>query len=53
MNQRPRPRDDHELQQMTGIRPADHAFVPRSAVEQAERKMLGAAWYRRRKKPDA
>ena len=49
---RPRPRDDYELEQMTGIRPADHQWVSSATVEKAERQMLGYHWYRRRPKAE-
>ena len=52
MTDRQRPRDDNELEQMTGIRPADHNFVSPATIERVERKMLGPAWFRRRPKPE-
>ena len=52
MNHRQLPRDDEELQQMTGITPADHRYVSTEAIDRLERKMLGPDWYRRRKRPE-
>jgi hypothetical protein len=45
---RRKPKDDEELAQVTGIKTPDHQFVPRSAIEKMERKMLGPDWYRKR-----
>jgi hypothetical protein len=38
------PRDDRELEQMTGIKPADHGFVGRDYIRQLEKKILGPNW---------
>jgi hypothetical protein len=46
---RRRPKDDRELEQMAEIKPADHGFVSPAAIQQAERKMLGA-WGKKRRK---
>ena len=47
---RPRPRDDHELEQMTGITPADHDWTSSATIQKLEREILGPAWFRRRPK---
>jgi hypothetical protein len=51
VNERPLPRDDRELELVTGIRPADHEFTAASpeTITQMERRMLGADWFRKRK----
>lgn len=51
MNWWRRQEKDRELEQQTRIKPADHTFVSRKFIEEQERKMLGPAWYRPRKKP--
>lgn len=52
MSERQPPKDDHEIEQMTGIRPADHAFTTASpdTIAKMERAILGPGWFRRRKK---
>lgn len=41
---RPRPRDDRELEQMTGIKPADHQYVSSALIKDLEKKILGRGW---------
>jgi hypothetical protein len=38
---------DRELEQQTGIRPANHSFVSRNHIERMEREILGRRWYKR------
>ena len=52
MTDRQLPRDDTELEQMTGIKPADHNYVSTAAIDKMERQMLGPDWYRKRKPPE-
>ena len=48
--------DDRELEQEIGVKPADHQFSTLTANSEAvgnlERKMLGPAWFKPRKKND-
>jgi len=46
------PKDDRELEQMTGITPADHRYVTPDYIRKLERQMLGPEWFKPRKKPD-
>jgi hypothetical protein len=47
---RRRPKDDRELEQMAGIKPADHGYVSPSVIQQAERKLLGPSWGKKRRR---
>jgi len=49
---RPRPRDDRELEDMTGIKPADHGYTTSDHIRMLERKMLGPGWFRPRPKKE-
>ena len=52
MNDRPRPKDDRELEQLTGIRPADHPWTRSAAIDRLEREVLGRDWFRPRPKKE-
>ncbi len=47
-----RVRDDRELEQVAELKPADHQFTAASpeTIAKMERRILGPAWYRPRKK---
>lgn len=47
MSDRQRPRDDRELEEMTGITPADHNWVSPATIRKAERELLGGRLVRR------
>lgn len=47
-----RPKDDRELEQETGIKPADHVWVTPDYIRKKEREMLGERWFQPRKKPE-
>ncbi len=47
-----KPRDDRELEDMTGIKPADHGYTSSSVISQLERRMLGRDWFKPRPKKE-
>jgi hypothetical protein len=44
------PEDDRELEQETGIKPADHTFVTPAYIRRREREILGPRWFQPRPK---
>ena len=44
------PKEDRELEQQTGIKPADHHFVTPAAYQKARRELLGPSWGKKRRK---